>query len=309
MKKIFIDGSAGTTGLRLKERLQNIKEIELIEIEEKYKKDTQYKKEAMNSADAVVLCLPDTASKEAVNLLENEKTVLIDTSTAFRTDKDWVYGLPQLSKEHKKSIETSKKIAVCGCHACGFITLVQPLVKNNIVSKDKIFSCFSLTGYSGGGKAMINEYENQSDILNTAPKLYALSQEHKHLKEMKKMTNITNFPTFAPIVSNFYSGMEVMIPMNKSDLNNNFTIDDIKSLYKNHYTDNIINFVENPSENGFMSAIEFSGKDSMQITVQGNDERFMLIARYDNLGKGASGSALECLNLSLGLNHTNGLNL
>lgn len=309
MKHIFIDGSAGTTGLRLKKRLESRKDINLIEINEQHRKDEKYRQEAMNKADAVVLCLPDDASREAVKLVQNENTVILDTSTAHRTNPEWVYGLPQLSKEQKLKIANSKKIAVPGCHACGFITLVAPLVKEKIILPNILLNCFSITGYSGGGKNMISQYQNSDDNLLSAPRVYGLSQEHKHLSEMISMTNLDNYPVFAPIVSNFYSGMEVMIPISPEGINYYVNIDKIKNIYKKYYNDDVIKFVDNPSENGFMSASAFSGKDSMQITVQGNEERFLLIARYDNLGKGASGSAVECLNLSLGLEHKLGLEL
>ncbi len=307
MKKVFIDGSAGTTGLRLRARLEKRNDIELIELPEKYRKNLDYIKEAMEKADAVVLCLPDAAAIEAAKIAPKD-TILLDTSTAHRTEKGWVYGLPQLGEHQKSAIKNSKRIAVPGCHACGFVTLVYPLVKAGIIKKNQILHCFSLTGYSGGGKNMIAEYESEekSSLLN-APRLYGLTQQHKHLKEMKAITDIDEFPIFAPIVSNFYSGMQVMIPVEPKNLNTD--LESIKTVYKNTYNGEVIKFQENANENGFLSAAAFSQKDCMQITVQGNEERALLVARYDNLGKGASGAAVECLNLALGFEETLGLEL
>ncbi len=307
MKKIYIDGSAGTTGLRLRTRLEKRSDIELIEIPEQYRKDIDYRKSAMQKADAVVLCLPDKAAIEAAEFAPKD-TILLDTSTAHRTEKNWVYGLPQLCEEQKNAIKNSKRIAVPGCHACGFVTLVYPLVKAGIIAKNEVLHCFSLTGYSGGGKSMIADYESEekSSLLN-APRLYGLSQEHKHLKEMKAITGINEFPVFAPIVSDFYSGMQVMIPIEPKKLNTD--IETIKNTYKNKYNGQVIKFNENADENGFLSAAAFSQKDCMQITVEGNNDRALLVARYDNLGKGASGAAVECLNLVLGLDETLGLEL
>lgn len=307
MKKIYIDGSSGTTGLRLHSRLQNRTDIELIELPEQYRKNLGYRKDAMQRADAVVLCLPDAAAIEAATIAPSD-TVVLDTSTAHRTKKGWVYGLPQLGSEQKQEIQNSKRIAVPGCHACGFITLVYPLVKAGIIKKDQTLHCFSLTGYSGGGKKMIAEYcSEEKNPLLEAPRLYGLSQRHKHLKEMKMITGIDKFPIFAPIVSDFYSGMQVMIPFEPK--NAQVDLKAIADVYKNVYQDDVIKFVENADENGFLSAAAFSQKDCMQITVEGNEERALLVARYDNLGKGASGAAVECLNLALGLEETLGLEL
>ncbi len=307
MKKIYIDGSAGTTGLRLKTRLEKRSDIELIEIPEQYRKDINFRKTAMEKADAIVLCLPDKAAIEAAEFAPKD-TILLDTSTAHRTEEGWVYGLPELCEEQKEAIKNSKRIAVPGCHACGFVTLVYPLVKAGLIDKNEVLHCFSLTGYSGGGKSMIAEYESEekSALLN-APRLYGLSQQHKHLKEMKAITGINEIPIFAPIVSDFYSGMQVMIPIEPKKINT--SIEAIKNTYKNKYNGKVIKFEENADENGFLSAAAFSKKDCMQITVEGNNDRALLIARYDNLGKGASGAAVECLNLALGIEETIGLEL
>lgn len=308
MKKVFIDGSAGTTGLRIKERLSNRTDIELIILSEEKRKDTTARREAINSADIAFLCLPDAAAIEAVSLIENDNTVVLDTSTAHRTNDEWAYGFPELSLDFKEKVKTSKRIAVPGCHASGFIALIYPLIENGILSKDISLCCTSLTGYSGGGKNMIAEYENaERDVLLDAPRMYGVTQKHKHLPEMVKICGINNAPAFLPIVSDFYSGMEVTIPLFKKDING--TVEDIKNIYKEKFQGPIVNFVEDFTENGFVSANKLSFNDGMQISVMGNDERILLCARYDNLGKGASGAAIECMNLVLGANLTEGLDI
>lgn len=308
MKKVFIDGSAGTTGLRIAERLESRKDIELIKLSEENRKDITARKEAINLADIAFLCLPDAAAIEAVSLIENDNTVVLDTSTAHRTNDNWAYGFPELSKETEEKIKNSKRIAVPGCHASGFIALVYPLVEKGILDKNVLLSCFSLTGYSGGGKKMISEYEDEErESLLNAPRQYGLSQNHKHLPEMKKITGIQNEPVFIPVVDNFYSGMEVTVPLFASEING--TVEDIKKAYKEKYQGPLVKFVENFDENGFVSANKLSFKDSMEISVSGNDDRILLIARYDNLGKGASGAAVECMNIVLGLEKTEGLDI
>ena len=307
-KKIFIDGKAGTTGLRIFERLENFKGIEIISLSEEKRKDIAARKEALNSADIAFLCLPDDAARESVSLIENDNTVVIDTSTAHRTDETFAYGFPELSKKHREKIENSKRIAVPGCHASGFIALVYPLVESGILGKNENLSCFSLTGYSGGGKKMIAEYEDmERDELLDAPRQYGLTQQHKHLKEMKAISKIENAPVFCPVVAPFYSGMEVTVPIFKNMLKSGTTIEDIKNIYKAKYQGPIVNFSENNDESGFISAGAYSGADTMEISVFGNEDRIILTARYDNLGKGASGAAIECLNIVLGQDETTGL--
>lgn len=308
MKKIFIDGSAGTTGLRIAERLESRKDIELIKLSEENRKDIAARKEAINLADIAFLCLPDAAAIEAVSLIENDNTVVLDTSTAHRTNEDWAYGFPELSKEHEEKIKNSKRIAVPGCHASGFIALIYPLVEKGILDKNALLSCFSLTGYSGGGKKMIAEYEaSDKDNLLNAARQYGLSQNHKHLPEMKAITGIKNEPVFIPVVDNFYSGMEVTVPLFASEING--TVEDIKKAYKEKYQGPLVNYVEDFDEQGFVSANKLSFKDSMEISVSGNKDRILLIARYDNLGKGASGAAVECMNIVLGVSKTEGLDI
>ena len=308
-KKVFIDGKAGTTGLRIYERLEQFEGIELISLSEEKRKDRESRKEALNSADIAFLCLPDDAARESVSLIENENTVVIDTSTAHRTLDDWAYGFPELSSAHREKIQNSKRIAVPGCHASGFISLVYPLVEAGALDGTENLSCFSLPGYSGGGKKMIAEYEEDPDELLGAPRQYGLTQNHKHLKEMVKISGLQNAPAFCPIVSDFYSGMEVTVPVFKSDLKNGFDIEKIKDIYKNKYNGPLVKYEENLSEEGFISAGILSGKDNMIVSVFGNEDRIILTARYDNLGKGASGAAVECLNIVLGNDDTEGLEI
>ena len=308
MKKVFIDGSAGTTGLRIAERLENRKDIELIKLTEENRKDIGARKEAINKADIAFLCLPDAAAIEAVSLCDNDNTVIIDTSTAHRTNPLWAYGFPELSAEFEEKIKNSKRIANPGCHASGFISLIYPLIEKGILKTDALLSCFSLTGYSGGGKKMIAEYEEAENLL-LYPRQYGLSQSHKHLPEMTAITGIENAPAFIPVVDDFYSGMEVTVPIFKSMLNDGFGIEDIKNAYKQKYNGNIVKFVEEFDEGGFVSAGKLANKDSMEIAVSGNDDRILLISRYDNLGKGASGAAVECMNIVLGADKTEGLEL
>lgn len=310
MKKVFIDGSVGTTGLRIAERLESRNDIEIIRLSEENRKDLEHRKKALNEADIAFLCLPDAAAVEAVSLIENENTVVLDTSTAHRTNENFAYGFPELSDKAFQKIKNSKRIAVPGCHASGFISLIFPLIEKGIISPDLLLSCFSLTGYSGGGKKMIAEYEDaERDELLNAPRQYGLSQSHKHLPEMMAVTGLKNAPAFIPVVDAFYSGMEVTVPIFASQLNDGFSVEDIKKAYSEKYNGPIVKYVENFDEQGFVSAGKLSFKDGMEISVSGNSDRILLIARYDNLGKGASGAAVECMNIVLGIDETTGLEL
>ena len=308
--KIFIDGSAGTTGLRIKDRLMKRSDVELTTLSEEQRKDTESRKQALNSAQVAFLCLPDAAAVEAVELVENPDTVIIDTSTAHRTSEGWAYGFPELSAEFEDKIKNSKRIAVPGCHAGGFIALVYPLVEAGVLGNDALLSCYSLTGYSGGGKKMIAEYESEDKPpLLFAPRQYGLTQQHKHLREMKYITGLGSFPIFCPVVAAFYSGMHVTVPLHSSMLKSGCTVGDIKKIYKSAYGGPVVTYSDDPAQNGFIAAGTLSGKDSMIISVLGNDERIILSAVYDNLGKGASGTAIECLNLVSGNAIDKGLEL
>ncbi len=307
MAKIFIDGSAGTTGLRIRERLSARDGIELITLSDELRKDKLAKHDAINSADIVFLCLPDSAAIEAMTLVENKNTAVIDTSTAHRTDKRFTYGFPELFGK-RAQIASSKRVANPGCHASGFIALVEPLIREGIIKSDTKLSCFSLTGFSGGGKKMIAEYtENSENTLLSAPRQYGLSQEHKHLKEMSVISGIDTPPVFCPVVCNYYSGMQVTVPLFTDDIKG--TAEDIKNIYRSVYNSKIVRYTETPDDGGFLSASLMSGYDDMIIAVFGNNDRTVLTAVYDNLGKGASGAAIQSMNILLGKDEEYGLNL
>lgn len=306
--KIFIDGRSGTTGLRIYERLAERSDIELIVLSEEQRKEADCRREALNSADVAFLCLPDAAAIEAVDMVTNKHTVIIDTSTAHRTNSGWAYGFPELSVKHEAAIASSGRVAVPGCHASGFIALVYPLIEAGMLDKSALLTCFSLTGYSGGGKKMIAEYESDDkNSLMYAPRQYGLSQQHKHLKEMRAITGINQPPIFCPIVDDFYSGMQVTVPIFRDQLS--CTADDVKNIYKSKYDSPLVSFEDATDEGVMLSAAALSGKDNMKIAVYGNDDRILLTAVYDNLGKGASGAALECLNIIMGKEKTLGLEI
>ena len=308
--KIFIDGKEGTTGLRIFERLEGREDIEIITLSEELRKDTSARKQALNSCDIAFLCLPDAAAKEAVSLIDNPDVKVIDASTAHRTLPEWAYGFPELSPAHLEKIKNSKRVAVPGCHASGFIALVYPLVSAGILPADALLTCHSITGYSGGGKKMIAQYENVSrEIFYSSPRQYGLTQEHKHLKEMKAITGIENLPVFCPIVSDYYSGMAVTVPLFKENLCEGKSINDIIEVYKNTYNSDFVKFTEDMGADAMFCAEKMSGNDGMEIFVQGNENRIILLARYDNLGKGASGAAVECMNILMGIDPKTGLSL
>lgn len=305
-KKVFIDGSVGTTGLRIYERLSAREDLQLLTLSEEKRKDAAARKEMLDSADVAFLCLPDDAAREAVAMVENPHVTIIDASTAHRTLENWAYGFPELSASFEEKILSSKRIAVPGCHASGFIALVYPLIEEGLLEKNALITCHSITGYSGGGKKMIAEYQSQErSVLLGAPRQYGLLQGHKHLKEMKGVCSLENAPVFCPIVSDFYSGMAVTVPLFASQVKGG--VNELKKLYAEKYNGEIVKYVESADENGFLSGAALSGKDSMRVTVAGNDERILLVAVYDNLGKGASGAAIECMNLAIGENRTKGL--
>ena len=307
MTKVFIDGSAGTTGLRIVDRLQQRKDLELLILPEELRKDPNARKDALATADIAFLCLPDDAAKESAALAFGSKVKIIDTSTAHRVDPSWVYGMPELKGLRQKIAEGSR-IANPGCHASGFVALVAPLVQAGILSGDAQLSCFSLTGYSGGGKKMIAQYESADrDSLLGAPRQYALTQSHKHLKEMVKLCGLDVAPIFCPIVADFYSGMEVTVPLFASQLKGG--IQDIKSLYKAYYNQGLIHFDQEADPDSMLSAVAYAGRDDMGVSVFGNEDRIILTARFDNLGKGASGAAIQNMNLLLGLPEATGLSV
>lgn len=298
MKKIFIDGREGTTGLRIESRLREREDIELIVLPDALRKDAAARKDAILASDLTFLCLPDAAAKEAVGFAEEGDAVVIDASTAHRTAPGWEYGFPELGEGRAERIARSRRIAVPGCHASGFIALVRPLIAAGMLSSDARLSCFSLTGFSGGGKKMIADYAAAGSAYD-APRQYALGQTHKHLREMAAVTGLDSAPVFCPVVGNFYAGMEVTVPLFADDLKG-ATAEDVKKVYADLYDGSIVFYRENADEDGFMSSGVYGGRDCMEISVHGNGERILLVARYDNLGKGASGAAVECMNLAFG---------
>ena len=305
MTKVFIDGSAGTTGLRIRERLAGRKDLSLVILPEEFRKDPAARQDALNAADIAFLCLPDTAAVEAVSMVSSPDTVVIDTSTAHRTAEGWTYGFPELAGLREK-IAASKRIANPGCHASGFVALVAPLVEAGLLDPDVRLSTFSLTGYSGGGKKMIAEYEaGVRDPLLDAPRQYGLSQSHKHLPEMVKACGLNHAPVFCPIVAPYYAGMEVTVPLTPSDVS--APPDRLRDVYRAYYASGLVSFREGADADGFLSAGVMAGRDSMEISVFGNEERILLVSRFDNLGKGASGAAIQNMNLALGLDETAGL--
>ncbi len=307
MKKIFIDGSAGTTGLRIQERLSKRKDIELFVLPEETRKDPNARKQAINGSDIVFLCLPDDAARESVSLVENPEVCIIDTSTAHRTAPGWAYGFAEVGNRYEE-IASSKRVANPGCHASGFISLVAPLVQCGILKKDVKLTSFSLTGYSGGGKKMIAQYEDASrPALLDAPRQYGLTQKHKHLPEMAAICGIDTDPVFCPIVAPFYSGMQVTVPLLSGMTS--ASLQDIKDVYASYYKGPVVNFVDALDDGGFLSAGLYSGRDGMAISVFGNDDRILLTSTFDNLGKGASGAAIQNMNLVLGVDQTTGLDL
>ena len=306
--KVFIDGSSGTTGLRIADRLVARPEIELLSISAEGRKDVNERASVINSADLAFLCLPDAASREVMPLLRPDVKVL-DTSTAFRTDPAWDYGFPEL-KGQKEKIRNSCRVAVPGCYASGFISIARPLVELGLAPADYPFSC---TGYSGGGKKMIAEYENPDRPAHSkidAPKSYGLTLAHKHLPEMQKISGLAHTPAFVPVVCDYYSGMQVLVPLDLklAGTTAGQVAEGIAAYYKDGATVSVHALNEPLPENGLYSNA-LSGSDRMELylTVNAAGDQMMLISLFDNLGKGSSGAAVQCMNLMLGLNEVEGL--
>lgn len=312
--KVFIDGSEGTTGLRINERFEKRDDIEILRIDPELRKDPAERKKLINASDYTFLCLPDAASIEAVSLVENPDTVIIDASTAHRVDPGWAYGLPELSDELFEKIRTSKRIAVPGCYASGFVMMAYPLVSRGILGDDYPFTAPAISGYSGAGKKAIALYEaddKRKDLF--APREYALSQMHKHLPEMKVITGLKSEPIFTPLVDDYYCGMIVMLPIHAGLMKKRMTPEEIRDVYAKHYEGKTMirvpEYGKEQDMGGFLSANDLAGLDYANIYVTGNDERIIVSAMFDNLGKGASGAAIECLNISMGLAPETGLNV
>lgn len=312
--KIFIDGSEGTTGLRIYERFEKRDDIELLKISSELRKDPAEISKFINASDITFLCLPDAAAREAVAMVTNENVRIIDTSTAHRTEEGWAYGYPELSPAHREKIKNGKRVAVPGCHATGFITIVYPLIAAGILPADYPVASFSLTGYSGGGKKMIAEYEGEEREKELdSPREYGVSQKHKHLKEMKAITGLKREPLFSPIVADYYSGMLVSIPVYADMLSVKHTPESLRDFYAEYFKGEkfikVTPFGAEADTRSFLGSNNCSGWDGIEIFVTGNEDRILISSRFDNLGKGASGAAIQCLNIMLGCDEAKGLNL
>lgn len=309
MVKVYIDGQEGTTGLKILERFKDRNDIELLKIDEDKRKDADERKKLINSADFTFLCLPDAAAKEAV-AMAGDKVRIIDASTAHRTNPDWAYGFPELGKDFRSKIEQSNRTAVPGCYASGFISMVYPLVKLGIMPEDYPVTCHAVSGYSGAGKKAIAVYEGENRPADfDTPRQYALTQQHKHLPEMQKICGLSYAPAFNPLVCDYFSGMVVSIPIFTRLLTKKYTPDDVRKALAEFYEDAYFVKVmpEGEPADGFIGANNISGTNNMQIFVNGNDERLILCSRLDNLGKGASGAAVQCLNIMMGIDEKTGL--
>jgi len=314
--KVFIDGSEGTTGLRIFERFEGRDDIEIMRIDPELRKDPTERSKLINASDISFLCLPDAAARESVSLIDpdNDHTVIIDTSTAHRTEEGWAYGFPELSDAHRAAITNGKRIAVPGCYASGFISLVYPMVAGGVIPKDYPVSAFAISGYSGAGKKTIAVYESPDRPSQFASgREYALSQQHKHLKEMKAITGIERTPLFSPIIDDYYSGMIVSVPLYADMLSKKMTPAELLQFFREYYAGKaFIRVAEDDDEiaaSGFVAGNELSGWDGLKIYVTGNDERIVVTSQFDNLGKGASGAAIQCMNLRIGCDEAKGLNL
>ena len=312
--KVFVDGQEGTTGLQINERLAGRKDIEVLSIDPEMRKDINERKKLINEADIVFLCLPDDAAKESVALAEGSKARIIDASTAHRTNPSWAYGFPELSKEHREKIKTAARVSVPGCYATGFNTLLYPLVKEQIVPADYPVTCHAVSGYSGGGKKRIAEYASAdpADESIRSPRFYALSLKHKHIPEMQKISGLSQPPLFSPIIGPYYKGMTVAVPLYARFLQGMNSAGAVSGFLSEYYKDQrFIKVYPYGSEggivDGFLSATGCNDTNTLEIYVAGNEEHIMLTARLDNLGKGASGAAVQCMNIMLGIDESTGL--
>lgn len=307
--KVYIDGKEGTTGLQISERLNAREDIELLLIDEEKRKDPEERKKLINSADLTFLCLPDAAAKEAVSFLENPSGRIIDASTAHRTAAGWAYGFSELSPAHRESIVSAKLVANPGCHATGFISAVYPLAAAGLIPEDMMLTAFSLTGYSGGGKKMIAEYESpQKPALYETPRVYGLSLNHKHLPEMKAVCGLSLPPVFCPVVDDYYKGMAVTVMIPNKLLKKAPTAADLHTILASHYEGRkLVKVHPFGYEEPMIAAGTMAGKDSLELIVNGHEDQTIITAIFDNLGKGASGAAVQNMNLMLGFEETEGL--
>jgi N-acetyl-gamma-glutamyl-phosphate reductase len=305
--KVFIDGGEGTTGLQIAQRLSGRDDIELLAIHHESRKDRETRREMINQADLVILCLPDDAAREAVTLIENDTTRIIDASTAHRTANGWVYGFPELCKGQREAIKSARFVANPGCHAVGFISVTHPLVALGILPKDYPLTCFSLTGYTGGGKKMISQYEQEKTPDLFAPRLYGLSLSHKHLPEMTKIAGLAREPVFVPVVDDYDCGMATTIMLHNDALTPGTTAETIHKALSDYYAGETFITVAPELGEGYLGSGWGKGTNRMEITVSGREGMTIVTSRFDNLGKGASGSAVQNMNIMLGLPETAGL--
>ncbi len=312
--KVFVDGQEGTTGLKIHERLERRNDIEMLQIDPEKRKDPSERSTLLNEADVAFLCLPDAAARESVSLVNNPHTRIIDASTAHRTAEGWTYGFPELSPAHREALKTSKRVSVPGCHATGFLLSVYPLVKEGILSPDYPVTSHSISGYSGAGKKMIEVYESagRDDKELKSPRFYALGLAHKHLPEMKKVGGLNHYPLFTPIIGDYYQGMSVAVPLYSRLLKKHLTAKELQSFFAEYYKGQ--QFVSVPETgpdnypgNGYLSATALNGTNNIELFVTGHDEQMLLVSRLDNLGKGASGAAVQCMNIMLGMEEERGL--
>ena len=305
MTKVFIDGSAGTTGLRIWERLSGRTDLELIKLPEELRKNADARRDALFAADIAFLCLPDAAAIEAVALAEGSNVKIIDTSTAHRTNDNWAYGFAELSNAHREAIRNSSRVANPGCHASGFIASVYPLVAGGIIPADFPLTAYSLTGYSGGGKSLIAEYEDPNrDPRHESHRIYGTTLKHKHLPEMRKICGLAQAPLFSPILGDFYEGMATTILLPGFDASRVW-----EQLASHYEGQKLVSVAPLGGDESVLYASAFAGKDSMRITVSGHENQTMVTALFDNLGKGASGAAIQNMNILLGVDETTGLNI
>lgn len=314
MYKVYVDGQEGTTGLQIHERLLKHSNIELIKIDSQKRKDPLERQKMLNSADIAFLCLPDVAAKEAVAMVTNQKTRLIDASTAHRTNPNWVYGIPELNKLQRSLIKNSLRVANPGCHATGFVLLIRPLIENGIIGKDYPITCHSITGYSGGGKKVIDNYENPETDTNylNGPRPYALSLQHKHLPEMQMYSGLGKPPLFDPIIGNFYKGMAVCVPLMPELFKKKLSTTDLYEEFSAFYVHEKFVKIKDPGavenlDNGYFNPQGANDTNLNEIFIFGHENQIMLISRLDNLGKGASGAAVQNMNIMLGFDEGTGL--
>ncbi len=311
--KIYIDGQEGTTGLKILERFEGRNDIELLRISDEKRKDSQERARLINMSDYTFLCLPDAAAREAVSFVDNDHVRIIDASTAHRTNPGWAYGFPELSAQHREKIRVSDRVAVPGCYASGFASIVYPLVSNGIIPDDFPVFAYATSGYSGAGKKAIAVYEGEDKPFEfNSPRQYALSQQHKHLPEMKAVSGLKYTPMFNPIICDYFSGMVVSVPVQTRLLEKNVTAEAVHEMYMKHYEGaNMVEVMplmsEEEQKSFFLASNTLSGQNKLQVFVFGNDEQILLCSRLDNLGKGASGAAVQCLNIMMGIDETTGL--